>query len=281
MILDTKVDKLVTLVKTGASLEQIKEACDTKTTKEVLLQVIAELAMAWQPATLGELTPSATSMTSVSPVVSVGSVTVGALAQPSSDVVKGEGFNLDGTKCTDIGGNDAAPEAVKKKRICRSAYKGSDCREGKSCPFIHPTMCMACKEKRVPSCKLWHSQATQKLWARAKTKSTTQNKTKSSLAGNGPRGKNPSPNLKGKDYIDLQHKLEVTRLQLALAKARQAPPSSPRRSYTAIAAQPSRPQDLLTIHKPAPVAAAMVPEAAQILAQIQQQFAALVTCLQV
>jgi hypothetical protein len=43
----------------------------------------------------------------------------------------------------------------KKKRVCRSTYKGVEC-DMDICDFAHPTICTACKERRDPKCKLWH-----------------------------------------------------------------------------------------------------------------------------
>jgi endonuclease/exonuclease/phosphatase (EEP) superfamily protein YafD len=123
----------------------------------------------------------------------------------------------------------------KKKRVCRSTYKGVECGVV-SCDFAHPTICMACKERRDPKCKLWHVAP-----AKPKPKSTAS---KSSALGKGSRGKVPfsSSNPKGnhnKDYSGLKRKLAVSetqclRAELALIKVQRSNPAPSRRKYSSV-----------------------------------------------
>jgi hypothetical protein len=180
---------------------------------------------------------------------------------------------------------------TKKKRVCRSTYKGVEC-VMVSCDFDHPTICMACmagKERRDPKCKLWHV-------APAKSKSTASKSTasKSSALGKGSRGKVPfsSSNPKGnhnKDYSGLKRKLAVSetqclRAELALIKAQRSNPAPSRQKYSSVVSPLSRlPAPTQAVSAPA----SSSPDVVQILAQMaqqsqqmSQQFAALAARLQ-
>jgi hypothetical protein len=182
-------------------------------------------------------------------------------------------------------------KVTKKKRVCRSTYKGIEC-DMVACDFAHPTICTACtagKERRDPECKLWHV-------ATAKPKSKPS-ASKSSALGKGSRGKVPSSsNPKGnhnKDYGGLKRKLAVSetqclRAELALMKAQRSNMDPSRRKYSTVASPHVAPA---TNPTPTPRAVSTTspssPDVVQILAQMAQQsqqmslqFAALAARLQ-
>lgn len=117
----------------------------------------------------------------------------------------------------------------KKKRVCRSAYKGAAC-DKVDCDFTHPTFCTSCKEKRDPSCKLWHVPTAAK-----------------SKVGNDLRRKGPSSKPKGSsssnDYKALKHKLNVAenlrlKAEVALLKTKVARPKKQQQSYASVVSPP-------------------------------------------
>jgi hypothetical protein len=179
-------------------------------------------------------------------------------------------------------------KVTKKKRVCRSTYKGIEC-DMVACDFTHPTICTACtagKERRDPECKLWHV-------ATAKPKSKPS-ASKSSALGKGSRGKVPSSsNPKGnhKDYSGLKRKLAVSetqclRAELALMKAQRSNMDPSRRKYSTVASPPVAPATNPTpraVSTTAPSSLDVVQILAQMAQQSQQmsqQFAALAARLQ-
>jgi hypothetical protein len=186
----------------------------------------------------------------------------------------------------------------KKKRVCRSTYKGVEC-DMVVCDFDHPTICTACmagKERRDPKCKLWHVAPAKPKSKSTATKSTTSKSTasKSTALGKGSRGKVPfsSSNPKGnqnKDYSGLKRKLAVSetqclRAELALIKAQRSNLAPSRRKYSSVVSPLTRlPAPTQAVSTPA----SSTPDVVQILAQMaqqsqqmSQQFAALAARLQ-
>jgi hypothetical protein len=219
--------------------------------------------------------------------------------QPPAESPKKEDYNVvpksggedDGTSWSKV-------TSKKKKRVCRSTYKGVEC-DMVVCDFDHPTICTACtagKERRDPKCKLWHVAPAKPKSKSTATKSTASKSTasKSSALGKGSRGKVPfsSSNPKGnqnKDYSGLKHKLAVSetqclRAELALIKAQRSNPAPSRQKYSSVVSPLTRlPAPTQAVSTPA----SSTPDVVQILAQMaqqsqqmSQQFAALAARLQ-
>jgi hypothetical protein len=122
----------------------------------------------------------------------------------------------------------------KKKRVCRSTYKGETCSNGVACPYEHPPLCKRCTtpENRVAGCTLgWHARHL--------------HLPKASTSGNANGGKRPFPLAKNKgkgnglsngrsndprsNVINLERRLNLAalkqlRTELALEKAKRSTP---------------------------------------------------------
>jgi hypothetical protein len=183
----------------------------------------------------------------------------------------------------------------KKKRVCRSTYKGVEC-DMVSCDFDHPTICTACtagKERRDPECKLWHI-APAKPKSKSKSTASKSTASKSSALGKGSRGKVPfsSSNPKGNhnnDYSGLKRKLAVSetqclRAELALIKAQRSNPAPLRQKYSSVVSPltrlPAPTQAVSTPASSSPDVVQILAQMAQQSQQMSQQFAALAGRLQ-
>lgn len=172
-------------------------------------------------------------------------------------------------------------EVVKKKRVCRTRFKGVDC-DMTGCEFEHPECCEPCwiLKKRDPECrvKLWHVQEKKLV-----NKPTFKRKP---APGNDQRGKGlpPSnPKAHKSNYRDsnlnLKHKLEVAELKLKLSRAdRPGRAAAPRmRTYAAVVAPQvapaPRPASLLPADSSpgVPMPAPASPNIVQALTQLMQQ----------
>lgn len=168
----------------------------------------------------------------------------------STDTVSVEGSGDDG--------DDGFVRPGKKKRICRSTYKGVSCSK-EICTDEHPSFCTRCTtpENRVAGCKLgWHSRhlhmpknsGNNSSGMPKKSGNASRRKRLSSVS---PKGNRNCSNNRTNDVINLKRRLDMAELkqlrtELALEKAkRTAPASTAKRSY-AMVTVPNPPVTLAT-----------------------------------
>jgi hypothetical protein len=163
----------------------------------------------------------------------------------------------------------------KRPPVCKSLYRGVKCSDD-NCDRTHLPLCdnPACRAKRLPDCPAWHTVPRSGKDTRGKRQSSSN-----------PKAVKTARTVKT-EMSELRYKLEKAdnlrlRAQLALSKARQAPPPPPitGRTFATVASTK-------TVPTASPVAPVATPtpapklELAQVLGRMADQLATLVATLQ-